>query len=149
MTGIKIQKHVDAPLDKVFAEATDLTKWAERMSGIRRVELLTDGPVGVGTRFRETRVMFGHEATEEMEITGFDAPHSYTVEAESHGCRYRTDMSFKQNGNGTDLEMSFQAEPQTFLAKTMATMMKGMISKVGEACSKDLDELKAAIEACK
>ena len=119
----------------------------ERISGIESVELLTDGPVGLGTKFRETRIMFGRQATEEMEITGFDAPRSYTTQASSHGCHYVTKMTFEPNGSGTDIQMSFNAEPQTVLAKTMAVMMKPMIGKMRDIVSKDMDELKAAIEA--
>jgi carbon monoxide dehydrogenase subunit G len=147
MSEITIKKHIEAPIDTVFEAATDIPSWADRISGIQSVELLTDGPVGVGTKFRETRIMFGREATEEMEITGFDAPRSYTTEADSHGCHYVTKMTFEPSGSGTDVQMSFNAEPQTMFAKTMAAVMKPMIGKMRDMIGKDLDELKAAIEA--
>ena len=147
----KLRQHTDfeleASIDTVFEAATDIPSWADRISGIQSVELLTDGPVGVGTKFRETRIMFGREATEEMEITGFDAPRSYTTEADSHGCHYVTKMTFEPSGSGTDVQMSFNAEPQTMFAKTMAAVMKPMIGKMRDMIGKDLDELKAAIEA--
>jgi carbon monoxide dehydrogenase subunit G len=147
MPGVTVKKHIAAPQEKVLDHATDIAKWPERMEGIVRVEMLTPGPVSVGTRFRETRVMFKREATEEMEVTGFDRPHSYAVGAESHGCKYRTEFTFKPNSGGTDVEMVFEATPVTVLAKTMSAMMKPMLGKMAEICGKDLDDLKASIES--
>jgi len=147
MPGVTVKKHIEAPPEKVFEQATDIPKWPEQMEGIVSVEMLTDGPVRLGTKFRETRVMFNREATEEMEVTGFNPPHSYSVGAENHGCKYHTEFTFKPNGSGTDVEMLFEATPVTALAKTMSAMMAPMIGKVGEICGKDLDDLKASIES--
>jgi hypothetical protein len=58
---------------------TDLDGAAERVDGIQKLEKLTDGPVGLGTRFRETRRMFRKEAAEEMEFTAFEPGRSYGV----------------------------------------------------------------------
>ena len=146
MAGVTIKKHIEASPEEVFAAATDLNKWVERIRGIEKVELLTDGPLGVGTRFRETRIMFKREAIEEMEFTGFDPPNGYAVGCESHGCRYNTEFSFTPNGSGTDVEMRFEATPLTFVAKAMSAMMKPMLGSVGKVLEQDLDDLKAAIE---
>lgn len=56
-----------------------------------KIELLTDLPVGEGTRFKETRIMFKREATEEMEFVEFDAPNVYTLGSYSCGCEFRMD----------------------------------------------------------
>ena len=52
------------PLDDAFAFVSDFANAPKRIKSILRVNVLTPGPVGVGTRFTETRVMFGREATE-------------------------------------------------------------------------------------
>jgi uncharacterized protein YndB with AHSA1/START domain len=147
MGSIKVAKHIAAPPDRVFEAATDIPKWAERMGGIERVEMLTDGPVDVGTKFRETRIMFKREATEEMEVTAFDPPRSYAVGCENHGCRYHSEMTFTPNGSGTDVELTFEATPLTAVAKLMSAMMSPLMKKMGEVCGKDLDDLKASIES--
>ena len=67
-------KQIEAEPEQVFLLFTDIEKFPENLSGIERVELLTAGPVGVGTRFKETRIMFKRETTEEMEVTRFDPP---------------------------------------------------------------------------
>ena len=79
MVEFTVRKHIEAPLDKVFSAATDIPRWPERIRGIEKVELLTDGPMALGTRFRQTRTFLNRQATEEMEVTAFDPPNAYAV----------------------------------------------------------------------
>ena len=65
MAAVSVSTQIAAPVAEVFALFTDLKNAPGRVKGIKRIELLTNGPVGVGTRFRETRVMFKRDATEE------------------------------------------------------------------------------------
>ena len=53
MAGMTLTQHIDAPVEMVFHLATDLDGWAGRIKGITKIERLTAGPVGVGTRFRD------------------------------------------------------------------------------------------------
>ena len=55
-------KHVTAPRALVFDRATDFAGAPARIQAIRKVEMLTPGPVRVGTQFKETRVVFKREA---------------------------------------------------------------------------------------
>ncbi len=147
MPSITVERHIAAPPDQVFAVATDFARAPERITGIRKIEMLGDAPVGLGTRFRETRVMLGREATEELVVTEFDPPRSYALGCESHGCRYHTELVFSPQGSGTDVKMVFEATPLTLLAKTMSALLTPMLGKLAEACGKDLDDLKSVIEA--
>jgi hypothetical protein len=146
MAGITIKKHIQAPAGRVFAAATDFARAPEIIRSIRKVEMLTDGPLRVGTRFRETRILFSREATEELEVTSFEPPHRFALGCENHGCRFHTETTFTSNGTGTDVEMRFQATPLTLAAKMMSAAMKPMMSSVASECAGDLDDLKAAIE---
>ena len=86
MADMKLDRAIAAPPERVWAVITDLGGAADVMSGIDSVERLDDGAgFGVGTRWRETRTLFGRQATEILEVTAVDAGRSYTVEAESRG----------------------------------------------------------------
>ena len=91
---IVIDETVQAPIDQVFDVFSDITKTEERISGIIKLEVLSDTKSGKGLRWRETRKMFGKEATKEMEMTAFEQPDSYMVEAKSHGMHYISTYSF-------------------------------------------------------
>lgn len=146
MASITVERTIAASPQRVFEASTDVRRWAEIVPAILRVEVLTDGPVGKGTRFRETRKMFGKEATEEMEFLVFDPPKGYVLGAQSHGCRYRTSFDVLPTAQGTRLVMRFEAEPLTLGAKVMAFLMKPMMRKMADMCGKDLDAIKAHLE---
>jgi hypothetical protein len=147
MFGFSIDRHIAAPPDIVFAHAANFPRAAEVISAIVKVDMLTDGPTRVGTRFRETRVVFGREACEEMTVTAFEPPKRYTLGAESHGSRYHTELSFTSDGQGTRVTMTFAATPLTFMARVMSLLTRPLAKSLVKMCAKDLDDLKAAIEA--
>src|SRR5688572_2713687 len=146
MFGFSVDRHIAAPPDVVFARATDFRRAPEFITAIAKMDILTNGPVGVGTRFRETRVMLGREATEEMTVTTFEPPRRYTLSAESHGSRYHTELTFVPDGQGTRITMTFQGTPISFMARVMSVLMRPMMKTVMKACAKDLDDIKAAAE---
>lgn len=146
MKTLNVSQVVAAPPDVVFRAATDFAGAPGRIRAIKRVKVLTEGPVRVGTRFEETREMFGREATETMEVTSLDPPRSYVLGAESHGCRYRSELRFEPEGSGTRVTMSFAAEPLTFFSKVMGVLMAPMAKKIAQECGRDLDDLAAHCE---
>ncbi|NOT00066.1 MAG: hypothetical protein HOP29_05520 [Phycisphaerales bacterium] len=149
MAGFTITRHIAAGPETVFERASDFHHAPQVIPAIVRVEMLTDGPVRVGTRFRETRMMFKREATETMEVLEFERPHRYLLGMESCGCRYRTEFRFTPNGQGTNVQMQFDGRPLTFFAKVMSVLMKPMMKSLAKMVEKDLDDLKAAIESGK
>ena len=54
MVKYTIEQYVNAPRERVFATATDLRRAPEVISGIQSLEVLTEGPIRKGTRFRVT-----------------------------------------------------------------------------------------------
>ncbi len=147
MSEVTLKQHIQAPIDEVFARATDFPNAANVIRGIEKLEMLTDGPVGTGTSFRETRVMFGKEATEDMTVQRFEPPRLYTLFAASHGSEYLSTYTLTERDGGTDLEWHFEATPVSFFAKVMSFLLAKMMRKtILKECSKDLDDLRAAIE---
>ncbi len=146
MSELIVSTHVAAPLEKTFKAFTELDKAVERIPAITSLEVLTDGPFGEGTRWRETRLMFKKEATEEMWVTGFDEPNSYTVEAESHGMKYSTLFSFQPEGEGTKVTWAFSGKALTFGAKLMAPIFNVLMKGTMKKCM--LGDLEAIRDAC-
>lgn len=148
MPPIVVKETVQAPIDRVFEALSDIPHAAEHISGLDRVEMLTEGPVGVGTRWRETRTLFGREATEEMWITDFDPPHGYTAEARSHGTYYVTPITLREIEPGvTELTFTFDARPETLMAKIMSKVFSGMQKQVVKLLARDLADIKAHCES--
>lgn len=130
---IELSQHVDAPPESCFAVWTDFEHAADIIGAIEKIQVLTPGPVGVGTTFAETRTMFGKASTETLEVTGFEPDRSVTVEAESCGARYVCVFTFIPDEAGTRVRLTVDTQAQTLLAKLMAPLgwlMSGTMKKM-------------------
>ena len=73
MTRTKISLTMEAAPEEVFSTVSDISNYTRAVPQLVRVEFLTEQKVGMGTRFRETRLMRGREATTELEVTEYVA----------------------------------------------------------------------------
>src|SRR3712207_9171600 len=117
MQDVEVRRHVSAPVERVWALATDLEGAPRVVRGIEAVEVLTPGPFGVGTRWRETRGMFGRSATEEMTVTAVEPHRSYSTDASGPGVRDVSTFTFAPAaGGGTDVTAPFGGRPPSAAA---------------------------------
>src|SRR5689334_20568452 len=82
MPGFSTRLHVAAPPARTFAAFTDFEHASENIRGIARLVVQTPGPLRVGTRFEETRVMWGREASVVMEIREWEPGRAYAFGCE-------------------------------------------------------------------
>jgi hypothetical protein len=146
--NVSATETIAAPIERVFEVLGDIEHAQERIPGITKLEILSDIRSGKGVRWRETRTMFGKEATEVMEMTEFTPPTSYRVEAASHGMKYVSVFRFRAvDDKATEVNMTFAATPQTLFARLMtpvAFLFKGVTRK---ALHQDILSCKRYIEA--
>lgn len=149
MSAIEISQRIGAPAAAVWDLITDLDGSPQRLSRVESVERLSGPDFGVGTRWRETRVMFGRRASEEMEVTTIEPGSAYTVEAASHGSRYLSVLSVAATGEAESrLTMRFEADPETTIAKvTAATVGRLFARATRRAIARDLDDIAAAAQS--
>ena len=147
---MKVQDSISINADRkrVFEVFCDLDNAAANVTAISRVDVLA-GPaqLNVGTKWRETRTMFGREATEEMWVTGYQQDVSYVAEAESHGAHYRSEYRFTSEGSGTRVDMTFKGVPLTFAARVFGVIAALFAGATKKALHQDLVDLKRACEA--
>ena len=146
--NITVSTLIDAPKEKVWEAISDFTGAEQVISGIKKIEILEKPEKGlVGLKWRETREMFGKEATEVMWITSEEKGVQYKTRAESHGSIYETVMRVEKEGNKTRLSMDFSAKAQNFftviMSATIGLLFKGATKK---ALQKDLEDVKAHME---
>lgn len=147
MGAIRCGVDIAADPGSVFGRLTDFPNAADHVSAVDSVEMLTDGPVGVGTRFTETRTMFGTRASETMEVVAFEPGRSCTLTAESCGCVYETVLSVAPTGAGSRVELVTRATPRTLTAGIARVLTGPLVAgAMRKAMRADLDELKAGLE---
>lgn len=148
MREIMLSKDVAAPPERVWAVITDLDRSPDTISGILKLERLEGGAgFGVGTKWRETRIMFGREATEVMEVTAVDPGRSYVVEADGRGAHYRSTITVEPAEGGSRLSMTFGGEPTGVVGKVLAATVGWLFQgPTRKALQKDLEDIAAAAE---
>ncbi|MDZ4092601.1 MAG: SRPBCC family protein [Arthrobacter sp.] len=147
---LSLTQHVNAPADKVWAVISDIPGSAATLSGIDAVQLLSDGPYGEGTRWKETRTMMGKSETVEMWVSQADSPRSTTVKALQGGADYTSRFTLADRDGGTDLTLTFGAELQN--PSRMTKLAMALFGKLGmritrKALAKDLAEIAAKAES--
>ncbi len=100
---LEIETEIAAPPHVVYATVTDIARWPEFIRAVERLEMLTAEPIGVGTKFRETRTMFGRTATEEMTVAALNPPGRFDLTAENHGTRYLAHHEIVATPGGSNL----------------------------------------------
>ena len=147
---ISVTRHVNASPEKVWAVITDIPASADTLSGVNRIEMLSDGPYGEGTRWKETRTMMGRSETVEMWVSQADPPRSTTVKALQGKADYTSRMTLTERDGGTDLTMTFGAEmvnPSRATKIAMALFGKLGLLATRKALAKDLAEIAAKAES--
>jgi uncharacterized membrane protein len=148
MQDVEVRRHVAAPVQRVWDVATDLAGSPQVIRGIDAVEVLTPGPFGVGTRWRETRTMMGRSVTEEMTVTAVEPQRSYRVEAESRGAHYVSTFTFAPSADGgTDVTTTFGGRPTSTVARVLGAVTAPLGRRaVTRALEQDLHDIAAAAE---
>ena len=141
---------VRAPAERVWAVLTDIRHADQTLSGVTKVEPLTEGPYGVGTRWRESRRMFGREETQQLEVTLAEEPTRTVIEADSSGVHYVTEFSLTPAGDGTRLRMGFTAtQARTNPVQKVLWVLFGTLGAKAAArmMGKDLHDIAVRAEA--
>jgi carbon monoxide dehydrogenase subunit G len=152
MTGqrIDLEQLVQAPAEKVWEVLTDIEHADQTLSGVERVELITEGPYRVGTQWRETRRVFGKSQTEQMEVTVAEAPKRTIIESDSGGVHYVVEFTLTPaSADATRLAMGFSSVQGQLnpLKKVLWRLVGGLAAKASEKMmARDLEDIAARAE---
>jgi uncharacterized protein YndB with AHSA1/START domain len=144
----EVRERIAAPPERVFRALVDVDRMGEWMPGFVRLERLTPGPLRRGSQVRETRKMFGHEASEVFEVTELEPPTRLALHVDgTKGSSKRGWFRFRYDltpaAGGTDLRMTGEAGGLSGCMSVFAWLMSGPMKK---AIRKDLLAQKAWIE---
>lgn len=144
---LRLSTLVAAPPARTFDAFSDLRRAASRLRNVRMLEVLTDGPIGEGTRFRETRTAFGGPSTQECTVAAFRSGEGYTIATRSAGCDHRAAFRFTPAGEGTRVELEVTSTPRSWPARVWAPVVGWMASDtLRAALRQDLEDLGRAAE---
>ena len=148
MGQITSSRIIAASPEQVFSVISHAERFTKAVPHITKVEFLSNTKAGVGTRFRETRLMNGKESTTVLDVTEFKPNESIRLVSDQGGTIWDTLFTVeKYNGSqvksGTVLEMVMDVKPYKFIAKIMTLFITGFVNK---AVQKDMDSIKSYCE---
>ncbi len=148
MPNVVVTRVINAPASRVWNVVTDLAHTAEVLSQVESVQVLSDGEFGVGTRWRETRRMFGNEAAVEMEVAAVDPGQWYDVVAEDRSATYRSRIELSGQDETTVLTMTFSAEGRGAVGRALGVLTGPLTRGATEKLLRgDLADIAAAAES--
>ena len=147
MATMRVSRVLHAPIERVWQVFADIPAAADRLSGVSKIDVLSDLPFGPGFRWRETRRMLGKDATEEMWVSMAQEPDFYEVAAASRGMEYLSRYDFTAVPDGTKVELVFTGTPTSTMAKLMDKTMALTSGPLRKALSQDMADLAAVCEA--
>lgn len=137
---------INAAPPTVFNVVSDVENSPDRIDWYEKVEMLTDGPVRVGTQWRETRRMNNRQSVEEWEMTAFESPSFFSAYCDSHGYDVKLTMRVYPEGDGSKLTLDMATKPRTFIGKLMTPVEWLMASMMKKIVLRDLQNTKSFIE---
>ena len=144
MTTTTVTRSIAASPETVFDAIAHIQNFSKICTDIVDVEFLSEQTKGVGTRFRETRMMGKGKAATELEVTEYE-PHSRVrMVSDAGGTIWDTVFTVKPQGSdAVELKLVMEARAYKLLAKLFNPLIKGMVQK---AIEKDMDAVKAHCE---
>ena len=139
MTRTTVTRSIDAPLEVVFETISDIRNFSQAVPEIINIEFLSETHSGVGTRFRETRLMRGREASTVLEVTEFADDERVRLVADSHGAIWDSEFTVREQGGATILTLTMDARPHGLAARLTLPVTRGFVRK---ALEHDLDAVK-------
>lgn len=107
------ETHIARPPEVVFDVVADERNLYD--PSIRHAELLTEAPIGVGTRFRLVGGSVRRPVEMVVEITGYDRPRRLASTTRAATLDIHSVLVFEPTASGTRMRWSSQLHPRGFL----------------------------------
>jgi len=146
MATVSVSNEINAPVEEVFKLFTDIENAPQRVSAIKKIEMMSTGPFNLGTRWVETREVIGRIDDAQMEITSFEHNRTYTVTHHKGGVRIDTIFTFDPVPAGTKVSIEFELNSQGLPPGLLSPLEWAISGKVEHALSDDLGDLKQSVE---
>jgi carbon monoxide dehydrogenase subunit G len=140
MAGFELKEWIARAPQEVFAFIADAQNAPRVSPSIQSSEKISEGSVGAGTRYRETRVMNGKPEQAELEVVRYEPPRAYAVRNVTEGIETVYTYSFVPENNGTRIDFVAQVNAGGF-KKAMLPIVAGVLKK------EDGDHLKRVKDA--
>jgi len=101
-------RDIAAPVERVWSAMTDVDRYAERFQMVDAAQRSTSGPFGVGTRWQETRTVYGQPTTVELQVAECEPHRRYLTVTEAAGTSTMEYVFTPRPDGGTSVAVTFR-----------------------------------------
>ena len=141
MITLEHSVEIDRPAAEVFDYLADVERLPEWHSSVREVQ--ADGPVAVGSRFRDVRELMGRRAASTLEVTALDRPERFSLRAVEGPIKYEIDHVLTETDGRTSVRVVGRANVPGLFGFAARPMVKAAEREL----KGDLARLKQVLEA--
>lgn len=128
MAGFKMSEWISRSSQDVFDFITSSDNAPKVVQSVKSMVKLTEGPVRVGTRYRETRTMRGKEEHAELEVVVYEPNQNYAVKNMTEGIETVYQYTFHPEANGTRVDLVCEVKAGG-VKKLMLPMVVSILKK--------------------
>lgn len=143
MITLDLSTLVDRPVPEIFeflSNPLNLPKW---QTMVARIEQVTPGEPGVGTKYRVFASALGRNIEGEMQITAFEPPHKVGFVNQSGPMRVSITVTLKPVGSGAKIALHAEGNPGGVFS-----LAEGILAgKIKSEMESNLARLKAVLES--
>lgn len=114
---------INRPIDEVFDFVADERNEPSYNPQMTLAEIVTQGPIGVGTKFHVTTTGFGRAADMTIEYTDFDPPRRLVSATHMANLDITGALVFEAQGQSTKMKWLWTIEPRGFF-KLLGPMVR-------------------------
>ena len=148
-----VERFVAAEPETVFATVADIPDWPSVLTSVEAIEILTPGPLRPGTRFRETRTMFGRTSTQEMEIVAtrsfpveIEIPNRLRIASQNPDLLYELDHIIDAVEGGSRLMLVFRSKAISLAGEGLLPLASPFLEiRLRDELEQDLHEFASAV----
>jgi uncharacterized protein YndB with AHSA1/START domain len=142
MAGFEMSERIARSPREVFDFITASDNAPRVVPSVKSMVKLTEGPAGVGTRYRETRLMHGKEAHAELEVVDYEPGQKYAMRNQTEGIETVYRYTFHPEAGGTRVDLVCELKASGF-KKLMLPLVASILKKED---GDHLQRLKKALE---
>ncbi len=145
MARVEASVLISRPVEEVFEFATDPKNDLLWQSGAAQAEQTSEGPIGVGTTYRDVTQFLGRRIEGTSEVTHYEPNRRMDYKIAAGPMKLEQSTTFESVGDGTRLTVVLEGETGGFfkLAEPLVIRMSQRAIEVSLANLKDLLEAEA------
>ena len=143
MAVFEMSVEINRPVEEVFSFFSNLDNRRQWILGLEELEQTSEGPVGVGTTWRDTVRAMGRRMESTAEITGYEPNKQWKEKGSSGSIQGEVNITFDSVEGGTRVSGLADLKIGGFL-KLASPIVTRTLKKRMQA---DINRLKAVLEA--